>query len=302
MDELSLRIFLTLAKESSFSKTGEYHYLTQPAISRRIKKLEEFVGTKLFERGKGQRIHLTKVGSKFLEYAERIIALYDKLYEDLSKDSLNKKDGFLCGASTTIGEYILPKILSIYKKRNPDVEIFLKVENAKRIKELLLQKSICMGLVEEEIEEEEFECIKFLEDEFLLLMSDKHPISKRERVYFSDILNEPWIMREEGSCVRRMIEEVLKSKGLGISNLNITMELASTEALKNAVRENLGISLIPTLSVRKNLEGLVQKRVEDVNFFANFYICYNRYNKRTKACKEFLDFLLSLDFRQLLKE
>jgi DNA-binding transcriptional LysR family regulator len=100
MDDLSLRIFLTLARKRSFSKAAEYHYLTQPAVSRRIKQLEEHTGTKLLKRGKGQRIFLTKVGRTFLEHAERILALYDKLYEGLSQHSMKEVERNISCAST----------------------------------------------------------------------------------------------------------------------------------------------------------------------------------------------------------
>jgi DNA-binding transcriptional LysR family regulator len=301
MDELSLRIFLTLARKRSFSKAAEYHYLTQPAISRRIKQLEEHAGTKLFERGKGQRILLTRAGRAFLEHAERILSLYDKLYEDLSQHSMVAEGKFIFGASTTLGEYVLPKVISAYRRSNPHVEMFLKVESTKKIKELLLQRSLCMGLLEEVVEEEEFECKKFLESELLLIVPNGHRIFSDDKVRFSQVLKDPWILREEGSGTRKIIEETLQSKGLKLSSLNIKIELDSTEAVKNAVREGLGISLISELSLLKDSEGLSQKRFEDINFKGKFYLCYDRYNKRAKACKEFSQFLLSLDFERILK-
>jgi DNA-binding transcriptional LysR family regulator len=299
MDDFKLRVFYTLAKKKNFSKTAKLLFLTPSAISRQIKSLEEHIGTTLFERRR-DGVVLTQAGKLLFKYARQILSLYDKASDELSNLSNLIRGRLFAGASTTLGEHIIPKILSVFKKEHPHIEVYLKIANSEEIKRSLLAKELCIGLIDEKLEDENFESEHFLEDRLILIASKDHPLASREYVTLDDIKNEDFIMREKGSGTRKAIFNALNAKGINLRSFKIKAEVDSTAAVKSAVSENLGVSIISDHAIMDNEQNIAKIPITDIKFTTSFHLVYHKLQNISKTCNELLKFIKKFNVEELL--
>ena len=168
MTPMHLLVFVTVAEKKNFSRAAEALSLTQPAISQQIQSLEDFYGSKLFERT-SKRVELTQAGETLLPYARQILDLADVAKGALD-DLVGRVTGRLTiGASLTIGEYLLPHVLAVYAKQFPEVEVNVLIANTEEIGEMALDHSIDVGVVEGRLEHRLLRLTPFLEDEMVLI-------------------------------------------------------------------------------------------------------------------------------------
>ena len=300
LENFHLQVFRALAKEKSFSGAGKLLYLTQPAISHQIRVLEEYLGTRLFERKK-REVSLTKQGMILLKYSEQIFSLYEQAEKEIADLVKTFRGRLRIGASTTIGQYLIPKIVGEFKERFGNIEIFLINANTKDIAIKLLADSIDLGLVEGPVEERDILVEKFIEDELVVITSTKHPFAKKKSIDKSELLKEPLIIREEGSGTRNIIEERLKEAKVSLSPLKIKMELGSSESIKAAVEAGLGVAIISKWAIlkEKKLHTLKSCSLTDVNLIRYFSIITNQKRFKTKPMEEFLKFLKGFDITSI---
>src|SRR5207302_11393448 len=147
MADRRLQVFHTVAKQLSFTKAAEQLFMTQPAVTFQVKQLEEHFNTRLFERGHG-KIALTPAGRMVMEYAERILALSEELDTRVGELTGATAGPLLLGASMTIAEYILPKILGEFKAAHPEVEAHMTVANSETIVNRVADHALDVGLIE----------------------------------------------------------------------------------------------------------------------------------------------------------
>jgi len=290
MDDFTLRLFYKLAQLKNFSKVADELYLTQSAVSRQIKNLEDKMCVKLFLREK-EGVTLTEEGRMLFGYAEKILGLYEKARKEIDHfrhSSLNK---IIIGASTTLGEYVLPKIISTFGKRHPEADIYLRVANAREIFKQLSTNAFNLALVEGRFDNPSFLVEKVFEDELVIIVSTQHRWASKKNISFNELQTEPIIIREEGSGTRRMLEEALGKYGTEFSDLNIKMEVDSTEAVKNAVSENLGISLVPKSTLIKMPEDIKVIPMSTIRFQFDFNLIYNREKGFTSLTLELIECL-----------
>ncbi|RME63616.1 MAG: LysR family transcriptional regulator, partial [Nitrospirae bacterium] len=179
----------------------------------------------------------------------------------------------------------------------------LQVGNTKRIVELLKGGNIDIGLVEGEVPKQKITSEKLLEDELVLIVPPQHPFAKKKEVSIFEITTEPFIVREEGSGTRQMIEKYLEKHGINLNNMNITMILGSTEAIKNAVEHGMGISIISRWAALKEERFGTFKTLsfKEEKFLREFTLIYQKYEVLSHASEEFLSFLKTYDFSKLLE-
>jgi DNA-binding transcriptional LysR family regulator len=289
MDCFHLKVFKTVVNERSFSKAGEILHLTQPAVSYQIQALEDYFGGKLLNRSQGEEVTLTGMGEVLLGYAERILALYEEAEREITK---LKGSRLLIGAGTTLGQYVLPKVIGSFKKGNSGVHVLLEVANSRALLEQLNAGALDLILLQSPINNKNFLSEFFLEDELVLIVSPIHPFAQKGRVELDEVRGECFILREEESGTRRTIEEILRGAGLKLSDLNVKMELPSPEAVKTAVEENQGISIISRWAILKEqkLNSLKEIEIANLRFKRNFY-CIVVKQRLTKCLNEFIEFL-----------
>jgi len=292
MEDHKLRVFCAVADTKSFSKASELIHLTQPAVSLQVQAMEELYETRLFDRS-GNAINLTPAGEILYKRAKEILALYAEAQKNISEITGAIKGSLSIGASSTIGNYLLPQIISAFKKKIPQVNIALVVGNTKTITEKLNAGEIDVALVEGDVSKQRFSVDILLSDELVVIMSPAHPWADRRNVPGMDLIKEPLILREEGSGTRQIILKHLEDHGIKLDHLRIALVLGSTEAIKSAVEEGMGISIISAWAARQAIKhGIIKAMTfKDVKFHRNFSIISPKRNYCTHTAKEFLSFL-----------
>jgi LysR family transcriptional regulator, transcriptional activator of the cysJI operon len=292
MEDHKLRVFCAVAETKSFSKASELIHLTQPAVSLQIQAMEELYETRLFDRS-GNSINLTPAGEILYKRAKEILALYAEAQQNISEITGAIKGSLSIGASSTIGNYLLPHIIAAFKKKVPQVNISLVVSNTKIITERLNAGEIDIALVEGDVSKQRFSVEPLISDELVVIMSPAHPWAERRSLSAIELTKEPLILREEGSGTRQIILKHLEEHGLKLDQLKIALVMGSTEAIKGAVEEGLGVSIMSGWAVRKWLkQGLLKAATfKDLKFHRNFTIISPKRNYSTHTAKEFLNFL-----------
>jgi DNA-binding transcriptional LysR family regulator len=264
--------------------------------------LEEQLGTRLFDRN-NKRVILTQAGKTFYKYATQIIELYDQAQKDISELTGMVKGKIEVGASLTIGEYILPRIAGNFLREHAQVNLSINIKNTEEIVQKILSTGLDIGLVEGHVEHSDLIIEKFMEDELVVIVPYDHPWAKKDYISASSLLSQPFIHREEGSGTRQIMEDTLKEHAINPEDLQVSMELGSTQAVKEAVEAGLGISIISKWAIKKDLKlkTLGMTRVKDCIFNRDFYVVYNKHHFKTQAMETFLNYLQIEDLHQVIE-
>lgn len=268
-----LHIFYTVAERGSFSAAAQALHMSQPAVTMQVQSLEEYFGTKLLIRST-KRMALSEAGRTLLPFARKSLELSQETDAAMAAFS-NKLQGRLqLGASLTIGEYVLPRLLGPFGREYPDISIMLKVMNTTQILEEIAGHQLNFGLIEAPVEHPDMVLDSVMEDELKLIVPSSHPLATREdAIYLEEVLKYPFVLREKGSGTRKVMEDVLLMRGYDPESIRTVMELGSTGAVKSAVEEGLGITMLSTSTVKHETAlGLVKMiDIADASFKRNFY-------------------------------
>lgn len=257
-----VRIFTAVATQGSFTGAAEALHISQSAVSRAVRELERQVGMALVERH-ARGVILTEAGKQLVLHARRIFAL-ERLAELSLEELQTLQRGHLAiGASTTIGIYMLPVLLGIYHRRYPGIELFLDIANTQQIVKHVLDHRLDVAYVEGPVEQSDLVLTPWREDELVVIASPDHPLAQRPSLTVRDLHMASFIIREVGSGTRETMEQAFARHGIAI---RAVMELGSTEAIKQAVAAQLGISVVSRFTVQLELETrrLVILPVEDL--------------------------------------
>ena len=286
-------IFIEVANNLSFSKASEVLFISQPAISKHIKALEAFYKTTLFER-KGNAIQLSKGGLLLLNRLKEAKKIQNQLEFELSvlKDQLKAKGQLKLGASTTVALYIIPKILSAFHQKYPEVKISLLNRNTDTIVKALADQDIDIGIVEGKKKNSLILYQPFATDEVIAVCSPKSPAAKKKSLTVSEIKNYRVVLREQGSGTLAALKYNLEKNGVKLSELNVNVRLAGTEALKNFLREDNCLGFLPKGSVLKDLENgeLVSVKIENFQIIRNFFFIQRHGTDNNELNKAFIRF------------
>jgi DNA-binding transcriptional LysR family regulator len=270
LDNSRLVVFRAVAEHLSFRKAAEKLHLTQPAVSLQIKALEEDLGVQLFDRA-GAQIALTGAAIILLRYCREVSKLLLDAEHEISALSGEHAGQLALGASTTIAQYVLPRLLGEFQRQHPRVQTTLISGNTEHIVDAVEKKQIVLGFIEGPARSREVRTVPFLEDELVLIASTAHEWAARTSISLSEVTSFPLLMRERGSGTRHVIEIALERQGVKPKSLQVVMELDSTEAIKSAVDAGLGIGFVSLWAIEKDqrlnnsfkivrLEGLTIKR------------------------------------------
>ena len=289
MDLHQLKGFMAVAKHSSFSRASQELYRTQPAISKQIRALEEDLETKLFHR-LGRKIQLTDAGVILYRYAHRVFQVLEEARETVSELKGLQKGHLRISAATTIGTYMLPRALGRFKCRYPGIDISLAITNKAQVIEQVLEHEADLGFVGPPVQPEELQRVEYLLDELVLIVDPNHPLAHEEFVSIDQLKEEVYILREEGSGTREIMEEELARKGI---ILRKAMELGSTEAIKQAVAANLGVSIVSKYAITLEvvMGRLCAAHIKDLNLRRQLYTVSHRDRTLPLAASAFLELL-----------
>ena len=245
MNLYHLELFLAVGEEGSVTRGAERVGVSQPSVSRAIADLEHSLGERLFDRGpKG--VALTEAGHVLINYAKRIFALELEANEALA-DLRGLESGTLSvGASTTIGDHLLPLVISNYITAYPSVRLSMEVANTEAIQAGVFSGRYDIGFTEGKVDPDQFEVGIVAEDELVVFCAQNHPLTGKRGVSLDDIASYPFVMREEGSGTRLWVESRFREAGM---KHRVACELGSTNAIKRAVTQGLGLGFASSLAL-----------------------------------------------------
>jgi len=258
LENFRLKVFRTVAEHLSFRKAAECLFLTQPAITLQIKALEDDLGIRLFDRA-ANRVSLTPQGSLLLGYAKKIATLVSQAEQELGGEDGKVSGELSLGVSTTIAQYVLPRLLGAFLDEHPRVQFSLHSGNTSEIVQLLLDDKLSVGLIEGPARDRGIRTEPFMQDELVLITP---PAFESDRLSHDQLVASSLLMREHGSGSRRVAEIALEKAGFKLKSFKKVMDLDSTEAIKSAVEAGLGIGFVSRWAISKELELGALKVVE----------------------------------------
>lgn len=277
MDLWQLQVFCRVVEAKSFSKAAALVHLSQPTVSSHVQDLEAHFGCRLIDRLSRQAVP-TQAGRLLHSYARRLLSLRDETEAAMAEHQGRMRGTLVIGGSTIPGGYLLPITIGIFKKRYPEISVTLRIDDTSGIVGGILAGTLEMGVVGAEVKNRSLFQEKVLNDRMRLIVPEGHPWAEKKRVPLAALLTEPFIVRERGSGTLQSIQESLSRIGRGLDELNIVAEMGSTEAIRQAIKNRVGVSILSTLAVDNELASgqLKALAVDGVDLTRSFYLTRHR--------------------------
>ncbi len=292
MDLWQLHIFCKVIELKSFSKAGEAVHLSQPTVSSHIKDLETHFSTRLVDRLARQTVP-TKAGELLYGYAKRLIALRDKAEVAMSEVVGKVKGHLAIGGSTIPAGYLLPRLVGLFSQSYPEVRTSLIVGDSSEIMKKTVSGRIEVGIVGARSREKHLQQIRLVSDEMCLVVPKGHKWADRKKIAAKKLFEEPFIVREQGSGTLYSIQQQLQKKGFSISDFRIVAEMGSTEAVRQAIKNKVGLSILSAIAVADDVQAGLLKTltVEELDLKRNFYLTTHKQRTPSPLCLTFIQFL-----------
>jgi DNA-binding transcriptional LysR family regulator len=292
MDLWRLHIFCKVVELKSFSKAANTVYLSQPTVSSHIKDLENHFECKLIDR-LGRKVAPTKAGELLYGYAAKMIALQQEVEKALAEFQGKIRGHLTIGGSTIPGGYILPPLLGRFKQAYPEVTVTLIERDTAEIIRDTIEGRVELGVVGAKAREAQLVQQKIMDDKMFLIVPADHKWATRGTVLVEDLITEPFIMREPGSGTRKSIEQVLDKSGHWLGHLNVVAEVGSPEAIRQAIKAGVGVSILSECAVAEELTAQTLKKVKikGFPFQRAFYLITHKHRTQSPLCSAFVRFL-----------
>lgn len=292
MDLWQLKIFCKVVELQSFSKAGEAVHLSQPTISSHIKDLEAHFGTRLIDR-LARQAQPTKAGDLLYAHACRLMALRDETESAMAQFVGKVRGRLTIGGSTIPGGYVLPRVIGDFARSYPGVRVALRVGDTADVLAQIGDGRIELGIVGAQAQEERFKQVPVLEDELCLVVPPRHRWAAHSAVAMKALPAEPFILRETGSGTLKALARMLEAEGYRLSDLNVVAEMGSTEAVRQAIKSGVGVSVMSAMAVAEDIEAGALKRltVGSTPFKRHFYLTRHRQRSMSPLCKAFAGFV-----------
>lgn len=285
-------IFLMVVRLKSFSKAAKLLYMTQPAISNHIAAMENYYGTKLFNRH-SHGVSLTKAGEAAFEYVQKILNLHDSMEKEIDQVMGKENQKLVVGASSNVGNYALPCSIWAFKEKYEEIDISLKIANSTTIIQEVLAGNVDLGVMEGPVAHEDLKTIDVFSDQLVLIAPPVEKWLAREEISLEEIRKEPLIMREKGSGIRKIWENLLLESGYELQNFRVVTEMGSIDAIKSAVESGLGVSILSRLSARKELRRgtLKELQISGIPSIIKFQVVIRSDRDQPSLATRFIRFL-----------
>lgn len=293
MDFRQLEIFIKIVELKSFSKAATAICITQPTVTSHIQSLENELDMKLLDRLAKETVP-TPGGKILYEYAKKLVALKNEARQSISQIKGKVAGSLIVGGSTIPGEYLLPMMMGGFRRKYPGITVSQIIGDSAIIAGKVLNGECEIGVIGARPENKGLTQREFVQDELILIAGPDFPlptIKKKRDV--SELLNAPFVIRERGSGSRTAMEKRLSEMGIDPGKLNIVAEMGSTEAIKQAVKAGLGLSIVSSLAVVEDLQYKTLRKVPigEKKLMRSFYIITSRQRSKSPACQAFLNFL-----------
>jgi DNA-binding transcriptional LysR family regulator len=267
-----------LIGERSFSRAAKKMLLTQPALTKLIKNLESAVSVQIVNRG-GAGVSLTPEGKVLYDYACRILRLREEAREKIARARGSESGIISVVASTIPAAYILPRILSPFRRSYPGIQVRVQAADSEGALETILSGEAEIGFVGKKPPGRKIHVEELWADRLVLAVPVGHPWAKKSSVTVKELAKEPFVVREKGSGTREIMDACLKeNRGLSLADLNVVAELGSSEAVKEAVIAGVGLSVISVHAVARELkQGIIAGLpIRNCRIERSFYLIYRR--------------------------
>ncbi|RPI37358.1 MAG: LysR family transcriptional regulator [Nitrospiraceae bacterium] len=275
MDIHHLRVFTSVYKRKSFSKAAEELHLTQPTVSDHIKALEEELNCRLFDR-LSRKIIPTREAEILFIHASEIIERLTHLREAVGSLKKEVAGELIIGASTIPGTYLLPRAIAGFRTEFPAVFFQIIVSDSREIMEKMLDHELLLGIVGTRASHKDLHSHALLQDELIVVAAPS--LVRQQSMALRELIGLPMVLREEGSGTRKEMEKNLEGKGISLDNLNVAGYFSSTDAVKQAVKAGMGISILSRFSVQEELKHrtLREVKVAGLEMKRHFYVLTHR--------------------------
>nr|MDT0253275.1 LysR substrate-binding domain-containing protein [Endozoicomonas sp.] len=286
-----LEIFRAVAQYGRVTGAAESLHISQPAASMALSELEKHLGP-LFDRNQGAGLKMNDSGRALLSKACELI---DRAKELETQFSVNGSGSYECGslilnASSTIGNNLLPKMLSQFQKSNPGIRIDLEIDNTRIIEQRLLDFKIDLAVVEGVCLHPDIEVSTWLEDELVVICSPDHPLANKGNIPLPSLSDELWVLREPGSGTRELFDEMIAPQ---LESPKVAMTLNRSEAVKQAVVDGVGIACISSLAAKSTLDTghIATIGVTGLNLKRHFYLLTHKRKYRSTVFNQLCHFI-----------
>lgn len=294
MDLRRLEVFAKVAELGNFSRAAEALSLTQPTVSEHVRALEDQLGVALLDR-LGRGATTTPAGQILLSYALRMLSLAREARQAIDQFQGTMSGELIVGGSTIPGEYVLPALVGTFKSKYPDISISLLIGSSRQVSEWVDDGRVEVGVVGAPPMSKSLEARPLMDDHIVIAVPSGHPWSRRPSVTVDDLRAEPLLLRERGSGSRDAVERALAARGLTFGAFRIVGEMGSTQAIKQAVRAGVGVSLISRRAVADECRAglLTCVAITDLDIRRAFHLVTSRERTRSPLAQAFLEFIES---------
>ena len=285
-----LKVFESVARLLSFSRAAEELHLTQPAVSTQVRKLEEHAGNPLFEQF-GKKIYLTPAGTELLQISRAIIQQFEAA-ENAMTQFKGVSGGKLNVGVISAGDYFFPRLLVEFASRHRGVTLNFTVHNREELLTYISENLTDLAIMVRPPEDLDTVNQPFAPHPYVIVAAPNHPLARQKGISRARLMREPFVVREKGSDTWNSMEEGF---GGDLRNINIAMEIKSTETIKQAVIAGMGISFVSAHTISQELQtgSLSVLDVEGFPVMLNWYVVHRRNKRLPPVAQAFKDFLLS---------
>ena len=300
-----LRILKAVATEKNFTKAAEVLYLSQPSLSKQMKKLEKNLDTLLINRERN-RISLTESGKILLQYSERILSLCEESCRALTDLKNGDRGNLSVGASQTIGTYLMPRILALFAQNYPQIDLKVQVNSTRIISKNIINQEIDIAVVGGEISDDlkkNLTIQPFVYDELSLIISKSHPFAKKKKINKEDLYCLDFITLNPNSSIKKFIDNRLIENKIETKQLKTILQLNSIEGIKTAVSLGLGAAFVSSSAIEKELKLKTIEiiKIENIQINRRLSIISNPNSSKSKAFEFFYNQLMRLKNKIELK-
>lgn len=285
-----LKVFEAVARHLSFSRAAEELHLTQPAVSIQVKKLEDHAGLPLFEQ-LGKKIHLTPAGVEMLHSSRLIIQQFKELEEAMTQFK-GVSGGKLNVAVISAGDYFFPRLLVEFARRHSGVTLNFGVCNREELLDQLANNVTDLAIMVRPPLDMDTVSEPFAPHPYVIVAPPDHPLARKKRIPVSRLAREPFVVREKGSDTWNSMEEGFRGH---LADLNIAMEIKSTETIKQALIAGMGVSFLSAHTVSRELQAgsLAVLDVQGFPLMLNWYVVHRKHKRLPPVAQAFKGFLLT---------
>ena len=283
-----IEIFLSVAKTGNVSRSAEELLLSQSAVSMALAELERILGGNLFDRP-GRKIFLNDRGRQFMPRALEIRDRMNEAASTLRSSHMDISGHLSIAASSTVGNYLIPGMMSCMVNKFPETSMTLTVSNSEEVIRHVMAFEADVGFIEGYTHEQALDVRKWRSDRMAIVISPGHELARRKKIEPRDLERCDWILRERGSGTRDVFEKAAEGK---FEIDTILLELGNTEAIKTAVESGTGISCLSRLSVERAVAGghLVELHTPWLDLGRDFYVIVHKDKYRSAFLNRFLEF------------